>query len=158
GTAGIGPLFFHLLPFVDDQGPAGKEQVRVYNCPADPTLPPQGGAVGAGPYAASSYAGNFLVFGNVDGNFKMLNPFGRPKAATMFFDGASNTILLAEKYAVGPAGGCHWAYWGNNTYAAFFALYQPGVTDANSVGPSRQPGDARDSRFQVQPLTAQANP
>jgi prepilin-type N-terminal cleavage/methylation domain-containing protein/prepilin-type processing-associated H-X9-DG protein len=179
GNAGIGPLFFHLLPFVDErnlylgsrhqqkspyenyldhQGPASKEQILVYNCPADPTLPPQGGAKGAGHYAASSYAANFLVFGNVDDNFKMIDPFGRPKMDTSFLDGTSNTILLAEKYAVGPTGGCHWAYWGNNTYAAFFALYQQGVTDANSVGPARKPGDNRDSRFQVQPLPGQANP
>jgi prepilin-type processing-associated H-X9-DG protein len=141
------------------------QQIPLFNCPLDPTLPPEGGAPEVTPFAASSYAGNFLVFGEVDQNFTMLTPFGRPQIPVSFLDGTSNTILFGEKYAVVPgngtisAGGCHWDYWGKNVYAPFFALYDPAWTDANSVGPARKPpGDLRDSRFQVRPARENTNP
>ncbi len=182
----IGPLFFHLLPFIEEQNlyqssryqtssPAqdyfdygrnvNVRQVPLFNCPLDPTLPGQGGAPEVTPFAASSYAANFLVFGRVDENFTYIDPFGSPRLHVSFDDGTSNTILFAEKYAVVPgngkmsAGGCHWDYWGKNVYSPFFALYDPLWTDANAVGPGRKPpGDARDSRFQVRPLIGNVNP
>jgi prepilin-type N-terminal cleavage/methylation domain-containing protein/prepilin-type processing-associated H-X9-DG protein len=181
GSAGVGPLFFHLLPFLEQgdlyrssrQGPppldyynyqvnVNTRQVKAYTCPLDPTLPAQGGAPGVQPYAASSYAANFQVFGVADAAFAYVSPFGRPSLARSFPDGVSHTLLFAEKYAVadvtaanspggqGWSGGCHWAYWGDPAYAAFFALYEPGWTGPSSVGPQwGQAVDGRDSRFQV---------
>lgn len=92
-----------------------------------------------------------------------MDPFGRPDLGRTFPDGTSHTILFAEKYAVvrgngANPGGCHWDYWGKNVYAPFFALHDPAWTDVNAVGPSKQSGDKRDSRFQVQPPLDQANP
>jgi len=40
-----------------------QRQIRLYNCPLDPTLPATAGAPEVFPYAGSSYAANFLVFG-----------------------------------------------------------------------------------------------
>jgi prepilin-type N-terminal cleavage/methylation domain-containing protein len=125
GGNGLGNLFFHLLPYVQRQGlyelsrhQAGKQdyflytannvhqqQVPLFNCPADPTL-----MAGVNPitnYAPSSYAGNYLVFGNVYPDtkkgsggqtaFSNKNAQGRPVLPTTFQDGVGNTILFAEK-------------------------------------------------------------
>jgi prepilin-type processing-associated H-X9-DG protein len=187
GSAGIGPLFFHLLPFIEQENlykssrfttasppqdyfdfgynkELQQRQLPLYNCPLDPTLPDRAGAPGVAPIAGSSYAGNFLVFGKVDAAAVAVSPFGRPDLARSFPDGTSTTLLLGEKYAVvgvEPApggqgqvsrGGCHWDYWGQNSYAAFFALYDPKWTAPDSVGPvPAVPNDPRDSRPQVRP-------
>lgn len=176
GGAGIGPLFFHLLPFLEqdslyqssrhqsaapgmdyfDYQQVADRQLALFNCPADPTLPTAGGAAGVKPYAASSYAANFVVFGQVDKDYRYVNAQGRPSLGQSFPDGTSNTILLAEKYALAGSGGCHWGYWGQPTFTAFFALSIPGQTDG-AVGPTG-PDDPRDSRFQVRPAQASANP
>jgi prepilin-type N-terminal cleavage/methylation domain-containing protein len=121
GGNALGNLFFHLLPYVEQQAlyeesryeptVAGKkhdyyfytannvhqQQVPIFNCPADPTL-----MEGINPitnYAPSSVAANYLVFGVVDPNFTNKNAQGRPILPTTFKDGAGNTILFAEKYA-----------------------------------------------------------
>lgn len=72
-------------------------QVPIFNCPGDPTLRP--GLDLTTNYAQSSYAANFMVFGNVDGDFACADAQGKPRLAVSFPDGASNTILFAEKYA-----------------------------------------------------------
>lgn len=210
GNNGLGTLFFHLLPHVDQQalyqqsrykppltpGPSPKgrggnntappggrgsqrqqdffkytangvhqTQVPVFNCPGDPTLRP--GIDPAVRYAPSSYAANYLVFGNVDKNFANRNAQGKPKLAVSFPDGTSQTILFAEKYASawikasvnqGPQykGGCHWAYFQADCHNPLFAYTEPARfsrtqrTDLNAVGPGVA-GDKRSGRFQVQP-------
>ena len=80
GSAGIGPLFFHLLPFIEQENlyktsrftaasppqdyfdfghnkELQQRQLPLYNCPLDPTLPGQAGAPGVAPIAGSSYEG-----------------------------------------------------------------------------------------------------
>lgn len=184
GGDGLGTLFFHLLPFAQQldlyqqaryqQGAADfyfyisgnvhRTQVPLFNCPADPTLLP--GVDLATGYAPSSYAGNYLVFGNVNvtADFASANAQGTPRLGTSFPDGASNTILLAEKYALaatprarstspaglGYAGGCHWAYFQADCQNPFFAFFETGrsATDPAAVDPGG---------FQVQPSPARCN-
>jgi prepilin-type N-terminal cleavage/methylation domain-containing protein/prepilin-type processing-associated H-X9-DG protein len=186
GGNGLGNTFFHLLPFVQQQAlynqaryrpksspqqdfhfykanGVQQTQVAVYNCPSDPTL--MDGIDPATHYAPSSYAGNYLVFGNVDASFANKNAQGTPKLQSTFKDGASNTILFAEKYASawidakangGTAykGGCHWAYFQASCQNPFFAYVEPvrknvkPLIDPNAVGPT--------SLFQVQPNAAGA--
>jgi prepilin-type N-terminal cleavage/methylation domain-containing protein len=194
GANGLGNTFFHLLPFVEQQNlyqhsrhkPAadGKKQldyflytangvhqtqVPLFNCPADPSLAP--GVDKATNYAPSSYAGNYLVFGVVDADFANRKAQGQATLTRSFPDGASTTLLFAEKYASafitaknnqGPGkdgkahkGGCHWAYFQADCHNPFFAYFDPipkgkPITDPNAVGP-KDAVDPRDGRFQVQP-------
>lgn len=109
-------------------------QVPIYNCPADPTLRP--GIDPVKKYAPSSYAANYLVFGNVDDNYANRNAQGKPRLAVSFPDGTSQTILFAEKFAsawlTAPAGageklkgGCYWAYFQADCYNPMFGYYEP---------------------------------
>ncbi|MBI3822095.1 MAG: DUF1559 domain-containing protein [Planctomycetes bacterium] len=184
GSTGLGNLFFHLLPYLQHHGlyqqarfksattpqqnfliyttrNVHQVQVPVYNCPSDGTLMP--GIDPVKQYAPSSYAANYLVFGNVDKNFISKDAQGQPKLGASFPDGMSQTVLLGEKYAsawISAAnnqgwsyeGGCHWAYFHADCHHPFFAYYEPAPAssyawmDPKAIGP--------DSRFQVQPKAA----
>jgi prepilin-type processing-associated H-X9-DG protein len=128
--------------------------VKTYQCPSDSSAPgvnPNWGWMGA------SYAGNFRVFGNLQGTTtagvsdgvtsgNIANWHRRPNIPSTFSDGTSNTILLAEKigqcnstgpYPGQPDGGNMWTRWDwldywQPTFAAFI------------TGPS--------SMFQAKPL------
>lgn len=121
GGAALGPLFFHLLPDIEQQalfqkseykqsGPRPQDfffyiaigvhqtSVPLYICPSDPTLSP-----GINPktnYAPSSYAGNYLVFGVVNDKFVSVRPQGKATLVENFSDGLDHTLLFAEKYAL----------------------------------------------------------
>jgi len=106
-SAPTGPLFFHLLPFVEaqdkyDQGAAGYQfKVPVYTCPSDPTNTSQNLSFSAnGPqYYPSDYCANWLVFGSVN---RILGPSyaGANKYPDFIQDGTSQTIFFTEKYAL----------------------------------------------------------
>ena len=94
--------------------------------------------------------------------FVSRNAQGKPQLGTTFKDGASQTILFAEKYASAwisaeangtmYKGGCNWAYFQWDCQNPFFAFVEPAFrnrrrdTDLNAVGPT--------SMFQVQPSAA----
>lgn len=128
--------------------------VKAYVCPSDTAV---GGVLTNWGWAGSSYAGNFRVFGNLKGDtpasvsdgvadLNIANWRGRPKVSDSIPDGASNTILFAEKigqcnstgpYPGTPDGGNMWTRWDwldywQPTFAAFI------------TGPG--------SRFQINPL------
>ena len=191
GNAALGPLFYHLLPYVEQQSlyqksrhqpPSSPQQdfffyhgndvhrrlIPVYVCPSDPTVPGDG----INPLrsaAVSSYAGNHIVFGEVDKEYRHVYAHGKGRLPSTFADGTSQTILFAEKYAVASIsaedhsggesyeGGCHWSYFQADCYNALFAFYHPDSTDTNSVGPLHA-GDKRDGRFQIRPAPQKCNP
>jgi len=128
--------------------------VKTYQCPSDTSV---GSVTSNWGWAGASYAGNFRVFGNQAGNTPALvsngvadpniaNWHGRPNIQKSITDGASNTILFAEKigqcnstgpYPGAPDGGNMWTRWDwldywQPTFAAF-------ITDSSS-------------RFQTRPL------
>jgi prepilin-type N-terminal cleavage/methylation domain-containing protein len=94
--------------------------VKTFICPSDPTTTPDA-LIDSGPgsgWGASSYAGNFLVFGNSSSkylndpdfstaNYQFppgVNVFGSlAKLPSSFPDGTSNTILFGEAYSI-----CNW--------------------------------------------------
>ena len=138
GSAYLAPLFFHILPFIEQQsvynsatpvsgggviplwstpGQGGYQYLRqtrivTYQCPSDATI----GTNQATDWTPGdgSYAGNFQVFGN--SNFSTSAPNAADWDGKTNFagitDGLSNTIMFAEKLA-----------------------YCPGVTSASLVGP-----------------------
>ena len=182
GGNGHGTVFFHLLPHLDQKalyeqsryrtsGPRPQNymayttnnvhqtQVALFNCPSDPTLKP--GIDPATNYAPSSYAANYMVFGNVGAKYVNKNPRGEPRLPVTFPDGLSQTILFAEKYASARnaefQGGCHWAYFQPTCHSPVFAHYDATkyprrdkaigpLMDQNAVAPT--------SGFQVRPNPA----
>lgn len=206
GQAGWGGVFFHLLPFLEQQNlyqstlttganPMGENPdpnqpyysgatgvgtpsfigattLPVYICPSDPSVP--NGTVADLIYdyqwAVSSYAGNFLVFGVTGAGVAEVPPGfngwvtwqGIGQIPASFQDGASNTILFAERYAVcasvaqGLSRANLWDFWeyaadlngGNgHDYFPYFAI--PTAT-GNPIGPQ--------SLFQVQPVVGNCDP
>jgi prepilin-type N-terminal cleavage/methylation domain-containing protein len=126
GGAFYAPLFFHLLPYVEQDNtwkaatisgvvwpnwhsalPNGtflrQTKVATYQCPSDPSL----GNCLDWCSGDASYAGNFQVFGQTgavfpnSNNWQVLQPFydGKARIPSTFTDGTSNTIVFAEKYA-----------------------------------------------------------
>jgi prepilin-type N-terminal cleavage/methylation domain-containing protein/prepilin-type processing-associated H-X9-DG protein len=89
--------------------------IKTFLCPSDPTLPPTGINPPSG-WAATSYGGNYFVFGNPipqnindPDNSKGSPPYQNVAYNNLaviprsFPDGTSNTILFAEQY-----GNCNW--------------------------------------------------
>ncbi len=122
GTSALGPVFFHLLPFVDQQAlyqsaryrPSSSPQqdflfytangvnktpLPIFTCPSDPTRP-GGGVNPATGYATGAYAANYLAFGTVNDDFASAGTQGKAKVPDSFPDGVSQTVLFGEKYAV----------------------------------------------------------
>lgn len=173
GSNGLGTVFFHLLPHLDQHAlyqqsrhqslgrrpqdyflysanGVHQTQIPIYNCPSDPTLKP--GYASTTGYAPSSYAANYLVFGNVKPDFVTANAQGKPRLAASFIDGTSNTLLVAEKYSsswlssgAGSTmnGGCHWAYFQANCHNPFLGYFDP-------RRPALAPRNETDL-FQIQP-------
>jgi prepilin-type N-terminal cleavage/methylation domain-containing protein len=166
GPGAYGTVLFHLLPFVE-QGNLHKSSyvagnyfaannnvfaapVPVYRCPSDPS-PVDPGVVADRQgvlWGASTYAANAQVFTRVSPSGTLLAPQNYAKIPGSFPDGASTTILLAEKYARCsnrnyPYGGNLWAY---SVTSGYVLPYHPGFAvswNGYSIGPG--------SKFQVQP-------
>jgi prepilin-type N-terminal cleavage/methylation domain-containing protein/prepilin-type processing-associated H-X9-DG protein len=166
GSATYGTFFFHLLPFIEQQplynqsyfqgfyfaGNYGgyRNPVRVYQCPSDPSIGSDGTAMDlvGNTWGVSSYAVNVQVVAEVDGSGQLRRPDYAARLIADFPDGASNTILVTEKYARCmnnnyPAGGNYWAYYFTGTN---LVPYHPGFAISWN-GYSTGPG----SKFQVQP-------
>jgi hypothetical protein len=105
----------------------GQMPIKIYQCPVDPTLDPNGVQQATG-WGSCSYACNYLVFGDSragkNGKPYLDNPNGydpkanpphiapatAPKIGSSFPDGTANTLLFAEKYSV-----CNWYMAGSTT-------------------------------------------
>jgi len=99
-------------------------------------------------WGASNYAANAQVVARTDATGAILSPQFMARIPATFVDGASNTILYAERYAqcsnaAYPEGGSLWAYWftgpGLKHYHSGFSISWNGY----SIGPG--------SKFQVRP-------
>jgi prepilin-type N-terminal cleavage/methylation domain-containing protein len=193
-NGGFGNPFFTLLPYIEggnlysqsvvttpfrhfsaayhyNIGPDATAQqiVKTYICPSDPSLPPNliitNPSVGIfDPFAVTSYAFNFQVFGYTGVKALGVTPAnqlidypngykGHARIPVTFPDGTSNTILFAEKYSrcltssqaptygPGTERGSLWAWWNPDwVYYPRFAWQTWWNTGA---GPA--------SKFQVRP-------
>jgi prepilin-type N-terminal cleavage/methylation domain-containing protein len=153
-----------------------RQVLPVYICPSDPSVPGDktitNPSVGIfSPFAVSSYAFNYQVFGNTGVAYNGLFPAGQMvgpagAAGTYGFgewagyssfatmtDGSSNTILFAEKYArcltssnaptfgPGTERGCLWAWW--HTGYVYYPRFAWQTWWNTGAGPA--------SKFQVRP-------
>jgi prepilin-type N-terminal cleavage/methylation domain-containing protein len=162
------------------------QPIKVFICPSDPSVDTSGTVMDtdfASPFqvwGAGSYAVNVQVFcrtlqspnsyGDPEGHYAWESPprglgalvvhEGRPRLASTFQSGTSNTILFAEKYARcilnSPSlrGGTYWAYWDAwNTSPPHFGPYHAGFAidyfNPNGIGP--------ESKFVVQPTPWNGN-
>jgi prepilin-type N-terminal cleavage/methylation domain-containing protein len=140
---------------VDTPSFVGARTIIAYICPSDPSVPngPYTDVLFNRQWGVSSYAGNFLVFGQVDSNFQILGYQGASRIPASFPDGTSNTILFAERYAVCVSTAmalqraCLWDWWEDESmvpghdYYPFFAL---ATENGDNLGPQ--------SLFQVRPV------
>jgi type II secretory pathway pseudopilin PulG len=129
---GTGTLFFHILPFMERE-PLYKKSldgklyspwhndvyatvIKEFVCPDDKS----GSADHRydGWLATSSYAANFLVFGNADGPERMA---GKHRYPASILDGLSQTIFLTERYQVCNGEPNAWAYAADSLWTPVFA-------------------------------------
>jgi prepilin-type N-terminal cleavage/methylation domain-containing protein len=143
--AAFGVGTFHILPFIEQDtlyksalgnffgvpvyypgnNQVYSKPVKVFVCPADPTVGPDGTVTVNGvTWGAGCYAFNALIFSKQNGivqstppapNGHGYDPAGAARIQTSIPDGTSNTILMAEKYArctnaLFAEGGGYWAY------------------------------------------------
>jgi prepilin-type N-terminal cleavage/methylation domain-containing protein len=130
-----GGLFFHLLPFSEQENvyrqaydresntydirysDVRRFVIKTYLCPSDPSVP--SGYVHGEVGAASSYAGNYRVFGA--GGSRDWE--GQARIPATFVDGTSNTILFAEKYARCDTAGTAWSRIDTDPWQPTFGVF-----------------------------------
>jgi prepilin-type N-terminal cleavage/methylation domain-containing protein/prepilin-type processing-associated H-X9-DG protein len=168
GTAGgayLAPVFFHLLPFVEENtvfrtaslngfiwprwgavasGTLLLRQVEIptYRCPADPSL---GKNCRDWCNGDSTYAANWQVFGN-GGSANTWD--GKARIPASIPDGTTNTILFVEKYAacMGNGNGGNWWLRGVYRNDSGTISTNPTVSTGNN---DSYPGDSLSAVFAV---------
>jgi prepilin-type N-terminal cleavage/methylation domain-containing protein len=149
----IGGIFITLLPFVEQDNlfriatsnpvntwdgtpvPGGgfprTQQIKIYQCPADPTISNGWSSARVGSWMGASYGANQRLFGPVRGDNRADFP---QYAVANIPDGSSNTVAFAETYAAcnGGSTGNLWAYPG--TWWAW--QWTPVVANFPTFGPT----------------------
>lgn len=100
--------------------------IAVYQCPSDNTMTNGYAANQINAWGGSSYASNYLVFGNS----RVASPAGGTNHMARYGlqnipDGTSNTVFVAERFAACGNTGNLWAWpggdWGPNSWGVTFA-------------------------------------
>jgi hypothetical protein len=134
---GYGTFFYHILPYIEQQplwtkgdnyvwkNRVNTVPIKTFLCPADGSGPANG------QYddwlALCNYAVNWQVFGKGGARFATIT------------DGASQTIMITERYQVCKDAPCAWGYPGIGYWSPMFAYYSHG-------------------KFQAQPWPTKCNP
>lgn len=166
GDTSYGTFLYHLLPNLEQDALyrnsyyagfhfVGNNQVyqhpiKTFQCPSDPSATTDGQATDllGNVWGVSSYAVNAQVVCRVSPTGQLLTPSEYSRLLASFPDGASNTVLMTEKYAQCynnsyPTGGSFWGYYITSMnlqpYHSGFAVSWNGY----SVGPP--------SKFLVRP-------
>jgi hypothetical protein len=124
GAKGYGTLFFHLLPYIEQNGLYQNAQGNVwkngtYSTPVDLFLCPSDDSPPANHryqnwLATSNYAANWQLFGQAGIGFAQIT------------DGTSATVMLAERYQVCKETPCAWGYPGIYYWTPMYAHYSQG--------------------------------
>jgi prepilin-type processing-associated H-X9-DG protein len=124
GQKNYGTLFFHMLPYLEQndlyqkaggfvwQNGTYSARVPTLLCPSDGSAPADNKYKNW--LATSSYAGNWLIFGTEGKRFADIT------------DGTSNTLMFAERYQMCNGTPCAWGYPGLYYWAPQFAYYSQG--------------------------------
>jgi len=142
-TDGQATVFMRMLPYLEQEplykyglpadtipvAPTGARAtvLPIYQCPSDVTFTggkfsnvTTAGGTNVGTWAATGYAGNFLVFSGETGD-----PTSEQNIGAVFSDGASQTIMFADKQAQCDVNGSSGANNSQNLWgwsaAVFFA-------------------------------------
>ena len=122
-----GTIFFHMLPFIEQQNIYQKADgdvtknatygvvIPTYLNRKDTSAPANNRYKGW--LATSSYAANWMAFGNTDGGTATI---------ASFRDGLSNTIVFAERYQMCHGQPSAWGYSSLYYWAPMFAYYSKG--------------------------------
>jgi prepilin-type N-terminal cleavage/methylation domain-containing protein len=143
----------------------GAQTFKGYICPSDPSHTPQlyTDVIYGYQWSASSYAGNFLLFGVLDPTYTIVLSYQSSSSIPASFpDGTSNTILFAERYAICSSISMSlnranlWDYFENaaNLYTGpghdYFPYFALPTANGSNVGPQ--------SLFQVLPPPGNCDP
>jgi prepilin-type N-terminal cleavage/methylation domain-containing protein len=156
-SPGPGQTYYSGAYGVDTPDFIGARPVTLLVCPSDPTTPngPYTDVLFGRQWATSSYAGNFLVFGQVDAAFHVTGFQGASTIPGSFSDGTSGTIVFAERYAVCISDqlnldrACLWDFWEPNPYLYngaghdYFPTFAEWTSNGDNIGPG--------ALFQVRP-------
>ena len=164
-VTGVGPAFFHLLPFIEENVQYARSAttvagtppatvyradhlnytslelpIKIHSCPSDPSMPSSGMEPAYPTCALTSYAPNSQVFGVVDGSFNYLSGAGEAKIPSSFQDGTSKTILIAEREA--QCGTPPTSEGGSNelNYPGDNIIWVPSFAVYNATTPAPGPG------------------
>ncbi|MBA4065342.1 MAG: prepilin-type cleavage/methylation domain-containing protein [Isosphaera sp.] len=144
--------------------------VRVYRCPAEPTpVGPLGDGMGATltgsahRWAIGNYAANYFVFGNPTADTAVKRQEGVSRMPAVFPDGASNTVMIAERYGTCGSSGDPNAGWAGppantstpptygNLWSDSNSVWRPVFCIANVSKSPSAAGYPACPMFQVQP-------
>jgi prepilin-type N-terminal cleavage/methylation domain-containing protein len=159
---GSGRVYFSSASGVGSPAFVGSRTFAVFICPSDPSVPDgtYRDVMYGRTWGASSYAGNFLIFGEVDkSSYQPTSDRGAARLSSSIPDGTANTLLYVERYAVCEQNStslrraCLWDWWQANWYTAGND-YRPTIGFAtsanNNIGPQ--------SIFQVRPTAGDCDP
>jgi len=169
----LGTVHFWLLPFIEQDNlfkqangyiynnppNAHTKPMVLYRCPSDPSDKYEGLLDPGNPWATTSYAANYQVFGNPDaGDYPADNMNGKARFPASFQDGQSNTIMFTERYQGGGGScggfGCLWGHgnWENGWMPMFAYGNRTGTQGYTSFYNWAGPGKVGvASLFQLQP-------
>ncbi len=139
----------------------GARPLAAFVCPSDPSVPagPYADVLFGRPWGVSSYAGNYLVFGEVTPAYQPASDQGTARLPASIPDGTSNTILYVERYAVcelntiGLKRACLWDWW-QVQWTGAGNDYRPTIGFATSANDNIGP----QSIFQVRPAAGNCDP
>jgi prepilin-type N-terminal cleavage/methylation domain-containing protein len=156
-SPGPGQVYYSGAFGVDTPSFIGARPLAVLVCPSDPTTPdgPYTDVLFGRQWATSSYAGNFLVFGQVDATFNVIGYQGASSIPASFPDGTSGTLAFAERYAVCVSDAlnlpraCLWDFFEPPAYLYggaghdYFPTFAEQTSNGDNIGPQ--------AIFQVRP-------
>jgi prepilin-type N-terminal cleavage/methylation domain-containing protein len=159
---GPGRVYFSSAAATGTPAFVGSRTFAVFICPSDPSVPSGAytNVLNGRAWGTSSYAGNYLIFGEVDKkSYQPTSDRGAARLSSSMPDGTSYTLLYVERYAIcelnstGLRRACLWDWWQVNWTVAGND-YRPTIGFATSANDNIGP----QSIFQVRPMPGNCDP